>query len=409
MKDCNELRRRRGVIIKDMRALTDLAEAEKRELTAEESGPATPAWNRTRRSSAPRSSARSDSSARPRARVFRQGARAGCRGPSRARRRTPTPAPRRSTGRSSPTCSARGYRPAEHRALQADSQIGGGYLVAPEQFINQLIEALRDQVFIRQFSTVIPVQKATSLGVPVLQARPDDADWTVELKTGSADTAMSFAKRELHPHPAAKRILVSTFLLNNAVLPVDQIVRDQLAYKFGITQEKAFLLGSGSGQPLGRLHREPERDRHRPRRLDRQHHHRDRGRRPDQRQVRPQGPVPEDRALDLPPRRRQRHPQAQGRRRPVPVAAGARRRQARHDPGPAVLHFRVRPEHLHHRASTRASSGDFSFYWIADSMEFSIQVLKELYAESNQIGYIGRMECDAQPVLSEAFVRVKLA
>ena len=53
--------------------------------------------------------------------------------------------------------------------------------------------------------------------------------------------------------------------------------------------------------------------------------------------------------------------------------------------------------------------GDFSFYWIADSMEFSIQVLKELYAESNQIGYIGRMECDAQPVLSEAFVRIKLA
>ncbi len=42
-------------------------------------------------------------------------------------------------------------------------------------------------------------------------------------------------------------------------------------------------------------------------------------------------------------------------------------------------------------------------------MEFSIQVLKELYAESNQIGYIGRMECDGQPVLPEAFVRVKLA
>jgi len=36
MKDCNELRRRRGVIIKDMRALADLAEAEKRELTPEE-------------------------------------------------------------------------------------------------------------------------------------------------------------------------------------------------------------------------------------------------------------------------------------------------------------------------------------------------------------------------------------
>jgi HK97 family phage major capsid protein len=145
----------------------------------------------------------------------------------------------------------RGYRPSEQRALQADSQVGGGYLVAPEQFVNKLIEALRDQVFIRQLSTVIPVQSAMSLGVPVLQTRPDDADWTVELKTGTADTAMGFAKRELHQHPAAKRILVSTFLLNNAVLPADQIVRDQLAYKFGITQEKAFMTGSGAGQPLG--------------------------------------------------------------------------------------------------------------------------------------------------------------
>ena len=36
MKDCNELRRQRGVIIKDMRALTDRAEAENRELSAEE-------------------------------------------------------------------------------------------------------------------------------------------------------------------------------------------------------------------------------------------------------------------------------------------------------------------------------------------------------------------------------------
>ena len=33
----------------------------------------------------------------------------------------------------------------------------------------------------------------------------------------------------------------------------------------------------------------------------------------------------------------------------------------------------------------------------------------ELYAESNQIGLIARMETDGMPVLAEAFVRVKLA
>jgi hypothetical protein len=34
--------------------------------------------------------------------------------------------------------------------------------------------------------------------------------------------------------------------------------------------------------------------------------------------------------------------------------------------------------------------------------------LQELYAETNQIGLIGRLESDAMPVLEEAFVRVKL-
>jgi HK97 family phage major capsid protein len=53
--------------------------------------------------------------------------------------------------------------------------------------------------------------------------------------------------------------------------------------------------------------------------------------------------------------------------------------------------------------------GDFSFYWIVDSMDLEIQRLVELYAETNQTGFIGRAFTDGQPVLAEAFARVKLA
>jgi HK97 family phage major capsid protein len=53
--------------------------------------------------------------------------------------------------------------------------------------------------------------------------------------------------------------------------------------------------------------------------------------------------------------------------------------------------------------------GDFSFYWTADALDFSIQRLNELYAATNQTGFIGRLESDGMPVLEEAFVRVKLA
>lgn len=50
---------------------------------------------------------------------------------------------------------------------------------------------------------------------------------------------------------------------------------------------------------------------------------------------------------------------------------------------------------------------DFSQYWIADNLNMTVQRLVELYAESNQIGFIGRMEVDGMPVLAEAFVRLK--
>ena len=52
--------------------------------------------------------------------------------------------------------------------------------------------------------------------------------------------------------------------------------------------------------------------------------------------------------------------------------------------------------------------GDFSYYWIADALDMAVQVLTELYAEKNQNGYIGRLESDGMPVMSEAFARVKL-
>ena len=51
--------------------------------------------------------------------------------------------------------------------------------------------------------------------------------------------------------------------------------------------------------------------------------------------------------------------------------------------------------------------GDFSFYWIADALDMSIQRLVELYAESNQVGFIARYEGDGMPVLEEAFSRMK--
>ena len=53
--------------------------------------------------------------------------------------------------------------------------------------------------------------------------------------------------------------------------------------------------------------------------------------------------------------------------------------------------------------------GDYSNYWVAEAMNLQIQRLGELYAETNQTGFIGRQSVDGMPVLEEAFSRIKLA
>ena len=53
--------------------------------------------------------------------------------------------------------------------------------------------------------------------------------------------------------------------------------------------------------------------------------------------------------------------------------------------------------------------GDLSFYTIVDSLAFSIQRLSEKFADTDQTGFIARMETDGAPTYADAFTRIKLA
>ena len=48
-------------------------------------------------------------------------------------------------------------------------------------------------------------------------------------------------------------------------------------------------------------------------------------------------------------------------------------------------------------------------YWIAENIRTRIDVLTELYAATNQYGYVSRVRVDGMPVMEKAFVRGKLA
>jgi len=296
---------------------------------------------------------------------------------------------------------------AEIRALSAGTDTEGGYIVAPEKFVNKLIKSVDDMVYIRQKATVIPVAMATALGVPTLETDPGDADWTTELGTGNLDSDMDFGKRELKPRPVAKRVKVSEQLLRQALQSADSLIRSRLAYKFGITHEKAFLTGTGSGQPLG-LFTASSKGISTGRDVSTDN---------TTTLIKADGLINAKYSLKAQYQKSAEwvfHRDAVKMIRKLKDGNGDYLwKMGLGDKTDTILEL---PYSMTEYAPNTFTTGlyvgllgDLSFYWIADALNMTIKVLDQLYAETNQVGYIGRMESDGMPVLEEAFARVTLA
>lgn len=303
-----------------------------------------------------------------------------------------------------------GLRAQEVRALQADLDASGGYLVAPTEWRNQLIKGIDNLVYVRQLAAVQPpMPSATSLGVPTLETDMGDPTWTSELQVGSEDSSLAFGKRELTPKPLARYIKVSNKLRRAAMMNIEAIVRERLAYKFATVQENAFFNGSGAGQPLGMM-------------------------------VASDDGVPTTRDIStgntttavtadgllsafygIKPQYRRSgvwffHTDV------LLSIAKLKDGENRYiwQPGlsadaPDTIKGRPVYEsaYMPNTMTTALYVGMFADlrvgYWIVDALQAEVQVLSELYALTNQTAYVGRLECDGMPVLAEAFARVKLA
>jgi HK97 family phage major capsid protein len=140
--------------------------------------------------------------------------------------------------------------PPEFRDTILGTDAKGGYLATPVQLAAEIVKLIDDQVFIRRLARVITMGEAKSLGVPQLTAHMADDDWTTEVAAVTEDTTMAFGRRDLTPSLVSKLAKVSIRMLYGAN-NIEDLIREELAYKNAITEEKAYLTGSGTGQPLG--------------------------------------------------------------------------------------------------------------------------------------------------------------
>lgn len=297
---------------------------------------------------------------------------------------------------------------AVYNALQQTHPSQAGYLVAPEQFVSELIKGIDDAVFMRQKAKVLPaLQNAQSLGYPTRTARMGAAVWGTEIAAPTADSTLAFGKREFKPNPATAEILISKTLIRNAA-NTDGIIRDEMAYVFGALQENAFMTGTGAGRPLGVFIASDDgigtaRD------------------------VSTGNTATEIKFDGLMEAKYAVKGQYQGaaewvfHRDAVKKIAKLKDSDGQYIWQPSVIMntpdmLLGKPVNQSEYAPSTFTTGlyvglygDLKYYWICDSLNMEIQVLAELYARTNQIDYIARIETDGAPVLAEAFARVKLA
>ncbi len=290
--------------------------------------------------------------------------------------------------------------------FQADSETGGAALIPPQEFVMSFIKAVDDFVFMRGLSKTFTLKTAQSLGFPSLETRAEDSAWTVELGTGEEEDTMAFGKREFKPYPMAKRVTISRTLLRQAP-NAQTIVLNELKYKVGITQEKAFLEGHGANRPLGVFVASDQgistgRDV----------------------TSTASGDFKADDFISMKYNLKQQywakaqwiiHRDSVQRIEKLKDGEGQYlwKDGLKSNLGiPTLCGFPVNMSE--YAPSTFSSSAyiavlaDFSHYWIVDGLDMTIQRLDELYAETNQVGFILRYEGDGMPVIEEAYTRLKL-
>lgn len=293
--------------------------------------------------------------------------------------------------------------------LKLTTDAAAGYLTAPVQFVQDLIKGLDNMLFMRQLSKIVgPIGAAQSLGFPYRSTEAADATWVSEITTAPEETAVQFGRREFKPNKMAKLIKVSRTLMQHAPM-AEGVILDEMRLKMAAGAENAYLNGNGSAQPLGvfianasgiNTDRDVSTDN-------------------------------TDTAVTINGLINAKYSVKQqywagaswiAHRDFAKMVAKMKDGEGQYIWQGSVVtgqpdRLLGAPIYLSEYAPNTFATGQYvaifgdfkQGYWICDADTVAVQVLKELYAATNQIGYLVDYFGDGAPVLPEAFARVKLA
>jgi HK97 family phage major capsid protein len=138
-------------------------------------------------------------------------------------------------------------RPEIANALQEGTDSEGGYLV-PDEFEHTLVEALESENIFRTLAHVIQTASGDRK-IPVV-ATKGTASW-VDEEGSITESDDSFTQVSIGAYKLGTLIKVSNELLNDSVFNLEQYISKEFARRIGSKEEDAFFNGDGSGKPVG--------------------------------------------------------------------------------------------------------------------------------------------------------------
>jgi len=140
-------------------------------------------------------------------------------------------------------------RPEVADALQVGTDTEGGYLV-PDEFEHTLVEALEEENIFRKLAHVI----TTSSGdrkIPVVASK-GSASWVDEEGT-ITESDDAFGQVSIGAYKLGTLVKVSNELLNDSAFDLESYISNEFARRIGNKEEDAFFNGDGTGKPTGIL------------------------------------------------------------------------------------------------------------------------------------------------------------
>lgn len=141
-----------------------------------------------------------------------------------------------------------------YHSLNISEDESGGYLRPPAAMSNAVIQTIDDQVPMYDLSAKITVKIGQEFKAPVRKTRQESPEWTNEVDEVAQEDRKPFGMYTWSPRRLSKMIRLSRdiFMLDNAVAASEW--GSEVSYSFGTTIERALLFGTGAEQPLGMFH-----------------------------------------------------------------------------------------------------------------------------------------------------------